>query len=175
MLCSRSLSLMTSTRGSRAIATTILRMVSASAALPSSTLSSFVTPSTRCATSSPKVAAQPLQRVVGVLDGVVQQRRDERRRVHAQLGQDRRHGQRVGDVRIARLALLARVPGVGDVVGALQQRQVRLRVQDAVHRGERFQDRLDRARALRGHPPGEAGAHALGGRGLGRSGGRRGG
>ena len=54
MLCSRSLSLMTSTRGSRAIATTILRMVSASAALPSSTLSSFVTPSTRCATSSPK-------------------------------------------------------------------------------------------------------------------------
>jgi hypothetical protein len=56
MLCSRSASLITSTRGSRAIAMTILRMVSASAAAPSLTLSSLVTPSTRCATTSPKSA-----------------------------------------------------------------------------------------------------------------------
>ena len=44
---------MTSTLGSRAIATTILRIVSASAASPYLILSSLVTPSTRFATSSP--------------------------------------------------------------------------------------------------------------------------
>ena len=54
MLCSRSASLMTSTRMSRAIATIILRMVSACAASPYLTFSSLVTPSTRIATSSPK-------------------------------------------------------------------------------------------------------------------------
>ena len=54
ILCSRSATLMTSTRGSWAMAMTIFRMVSASAAAPSATLSSLVTPSTRWATSSPK-------------------------------------------------------------------------------------------------------------------------
>jgi hypothetical protein len=54
MLCSRSASLMTSTRGSRDIATIILRIVSACAASPYLTLSILVTPSTRCATSGPK-------------------------------------------------------------------------------------------------------------------------
>ena len=54
MLCSRSASLITSTRMSRDIATTILRTVSASAASPYLTLSSLVTPSTRLATSLPK-------------------------------------------------------------------------------------------------------------------------
>ena len=53
MLCSRSASLMTSTRGSRAIATIILRIVSAWAASPSLTLSILVTPSTRWVTSEP--------------------------------------------------------------------------------------------------------------------------
>ncbi len=47
---------MTSTRMSRAIATTILRMVSACAESPYLTLSSLVTPSTSWATSSPKSA-----------------------------------------------------------------------------------------------------------------------
>ncbi len=46
--------MMTSTRMSRAIATTILRTVSAAVAWPYFTLSSFVTPSTSAATSSPK-------------------------------------------------------------------------------------------------------------------------
>ena len=54
MLCRRSETLITSTRGSSAMATIILRMVSASAADPSTTLSSFVTPSTRRETSLPK-------------------------------------------------------------------------------------------------------------------------
>ncbi|CAO0825430.1 hypothetical protein SMICM17S_00028 [Streptomyces microflavus] len=53
MLCSRSASLMTRTRGSLAMATTILRTVSACAASPNLTLSSLVTPSTRRATWSP--------------------------------------------------------------------------------------------------------------------------
>ena len=53
MLCSRSATLITRTRGSRAIAVIILRMVSPSAALPSTTRSNLVTPSTRWATSSP--------------------------------------------------------------------------------------------------------------------------
>ena len=53
MLCSRSATLITSTRGSRAIAVIILRMVSPSAAVPSTTRSSLVTPSTRWPTSSP--------------------------------------------------------------------------------------------------------------------------
>src|SRR4051794_3881636 len=54
MLCSRSASLMTSTRMSRLIATIILRMVSAWAVSPYLTLSSLVTPSTSWATSAPK-------------------------------------------------------------------------------------------------------------------------
>ncbi len=54
MLCSRSASLITSTRMSLAIATTILRMVSACADSPYLTLSSLVTPSTSMAISSPK-------------------------------------------------------------------------------------------------------------------------
>ena len=53
MLCSRSHSLITSTRMSRAMATTILRVVSACAAWPYLTLSSLVTPSTSRAISSP--------------------------------------------------------------------------------------------------------------------------
>ena len=56
MLCSRSATLITSTRGSRAIAMIILRMVSPSAAVPSTTLSSLVTPSTRWPTSMPNSA-----------------------------------------------------------------------------------------------------------------------
>ena len=65
MLCSRSASLMTSTRMSRDIATIILRMVSACAESPYLTLSSLVTPSTSWATSSPK-SARTCSRVYGV-------------------------------------------------------------------------------------------------------------
>lgn len=47
MLCSRSASLITITRTSFPVATSILRKVSASAAAPKSTFSNLVTPSTR--------------------------------------------------------------------------------------------------------------------------------
>ena len=73
-----------------------------------------------------EVLAEPLQRVVRVLHGVVQQRRHERRGVHAQFAEDRRHGQRVRDVRVAGLAPLVAVLVLGDVVGALQQAEVGL-------------------------------------------------
>ena len=67
------------------------------------------------------------------------------------------------------------VAGLGDVVGALQQREVRLGVQAAVHAGQRFEHRGDGSGALRRHAAGDAGADAAGGRGLrrGRHGGGR--
>ncbi len=126
MLCSRSASLMTRTRGSRAIATTILRTVSAWAASPYLTLSSLVTPSTSSATSSPKSRRRVVQAVA----------RCPRRcraaapatsvgRVHAQLGEDRGDGERVRDVRVAALAQLAAVAALGDLVGPLDLPQRR--------------------------------------------------
>ena len=54
MLCRRSASLITSTRISRAIATIILRTVSAAVVRPYSTLSNLVTPSTSSPISGPK-------------------------------------------------------------------------------------------------------------------------
>ncbi len=66
-----------------------------------------------------EVAAQGVQAVLGVLDGVVQQPGHQGRRVHAQLGEDGGDGERVGDVRVAALALLAAVPALGDLVGPL--------------------------------------------------------
>ena len=148
---------MTSTRMSRAIATTILRTVSACAASPYLTLSSLVTPSTRFATSSPKSAAQLVERVVGVLDRVVEQRRLSVWRGHAELGQDRRDGQGVGDVRLAAAAGLALVVLRGDLVGALEVPEVRARVPGADRPRERLQlgdvhaVAADRARQARQH------------------------
>ena len=157
MLCSRSASLITRTRGSLAIATTILRIVSALAASPSLTLSSLVTPSTSRATSPPKSARICVEGVVGVLDRVVQQRGDQGGGVHAQVGQDGRHRERVGDVRVAGLAVLPRVPPRGRVEGALQQPGVGLGVAGPVGRDQRLEHLAD----LRGLPgrvePGQPG------------------
>ena len=72
------------------IATTILRMVSACAESPYLTLSSLVTPSTSSGDLVAEVGASAASSVyVGVLDRVVQQRGAQRRRRHAELGQDR--------------------------------------------------------------------------------------
>ena len=89
----------------------------------------------------------------GVLDGVVQQRGHQRRGVHAQLGEDRGHRQRVRDVRVAALAQLAAVAFLGQVVAALQQPRVDLRVGAAVDGEQRLEDRLDRRLARRGDQP----------------------
>ena len=75
-----------------------------------------------------EVAAQRLEAVGGVLDGVVQQRRGQRRRGHAELGEDRGDRERVGDVVVAGPALLALVGPLGDGVGPLDQGEVGLGV-----------------------------------------------
>ena len=101
-------------------------MVSDLADSPYLILSTLVQPSTRRATSSPKSRVSCGERVLGVLDRVVQQGGAQRRLVHAQLGQDRGHGERVGDVRVAALAHLALVHALRGPVGPLDQRQVGL-------------------------------------------------
>jgi hypothetical protein len=55
----------------------------------------------------------------GVLDRVVQQRRHQGLRVEVPLGEDLGDGERVRDVRLAALAILARVRGARDLVGLL--------------------------------------------------------
>ena len=110
-----------------------------------------------------EVGAQRVEGVGRVLDRVVQQRRDQRRLGHADVGEDRGDRERVGDVGVAALAHLAGVPLVGDRVGALEEREVGLRVVGAHGAEERLEDRVGRRRA--GADPGEAGAHAARGQG----------
>ena len=145
---------------SRLIATIILRIVSASALSPYFTLSSLVTPSTSWATSSPKSRAHVVEGVRRVLDRVVEQRRDQRRLGHAELGEDRRHRERVGDVGLAALALLAAVHPLGGDVGALEQRQVGLGVVGPDRAEQRLEDRV--ARLAPGADPRQPGAHPAG-------------
>ena len=104
--------------------------------------------------------AAGVERVVGVLDRVVQQRRRERRRRHAELGEDRRDGQRVGDVRVAALALLAAVGLLGHVVGALDDREVGLGVGRADGPQQRLEHRV--ARSTAGRRAGQPGADPAG-------------
>jgi hypothetical protein len=118
-----------------------------------------------------EVTAQLGQRVRGVLHGVVQQGRADRVGVHAQLGQDRGHRERVGDVRVAALALLVAVPVGGDVVGALDQPHVRLGMGGPHGLDQRFENRIHGRDPL-GSEPAQPTAHAGAGR---RRGGRPGG
>ncbi len=89
-----------------------------------------------------ELAAQLVQGVGGVLDGVVQQRGADRLGVHAEFGEDRGHREGMGDVRVARLALLVLVPVRGDLVGAFHRPHVRLRVVRADGLDQRFEDRV---------------------------------
>ena len=68
----------------------------------------------------------------------------------------------MGDVRVAGLAPLWPVLLLGDVVGVLQQGEIGLGVQVAVHRGERLEHLLDGRRALGGDPACQSRAHAPG-------------
>ena len=155
MLCSRSASLMTSTRRSRAIATSILRIVAACWASRESNWmrSSLVTPSTIAATSAPKSRLDVGERDLGVLDGVVEQRGGDRDLVEADVGDDAGHGQRVVDVALAAGAQLAAVGLGGDLVGAVDRGHRRLRVAAAVAGEQRRQ--LGRRRRLVVAPPGQ--------------------
>ena len=106
-----------------------------------------------------EVLSQGVERVAAVLDGVVEQRRGERRRGHAQVGEDRGHRERMGDVRLAGPALLVAVQVRGHLVRPLDQPGVGLRVVLAQRAQERLE--LREARAGAGQP-GETGPESPG-------------
>ena len=121
MLWRRSPSLMSTTRTSSAMATSILRMFSAwcASALLTWILPSLVTPSTSFATWSPNSAAHLLASHLGVLDRVVQERGHERLRVEPQVGEDAGHGEGMLDVRLARQPGLPGMRAIGDLEGTV--------------------------------------------------------
>ena len=96
---------------------------------------------------------QPGQGVAGVLDRVVQQRGDQGRGVHAQIGEDLRNRERVGDVVFAADPLLAPVHPFGGGIGLAHQRDVAVRMDLPVcpeQVGDRF---IGRVRGPRQHGP----------------------
>jgi len=97
-----------------------------------------------------ELAAQLVEGVVGVLDGVVQQRGRDGRGRHAEVREDRGDGEGVGDVGVAALAELSPVAALGHDVGALDDAGVGL----GVGQLERAQDRLEDR--VGGRPPAEA-------------------
>ena len=116
MLWSRSASLMTSTRQSLAMATSILRIVAACWASFESkrSRSSFVTPSTMAATGGTELLLDLGEGDPGVLDGVVQQGGSGAHGVEAEVGDDRGDRDGMGDVRLAGKPVLAFV-GLGGI------------------------------------------------------------
>ena len=138
---------------SLAIATSILRSVAACwASLESNwSRSSLVTPSTIAATSAPSSRLDVLVGDGGVLDRVVQQRGGDRDVVEAEVGEDQRDPERVGDVGLTRAADLLGVGVAGDVVGLLDQRGVAAAVALAVGGARAARPRRRRVLA----PPGQ--------------------
>ena len=122
MLCSRSASLISTTRTSVTMASSILRTFSAwrSSRLANWILSILVTPSTMWATWSPNSGFDFLVGGGRVFDRIVQQAGGDGRRVHLHLGQHLGHFERVDDVGLAggaHLALMvlnAELPGLAD-------------------------------------------------------------
>ena len=104
---------------SPAIATIILRTFSACSCsrLRNESSSSLVRPSTIRETR-PEPGLEVRDAHVGVLDGVVQERRLQGRRVQTQVGQDLGNRERMLDEVLARQALLALVVLGGEPVGA---------------------------------------------------------
>ena len=89
-------------------------------------LDSLVTPSTSAAIFGPNCFSISSQRDERVLDRVVQQRGDDGRGVELQLGQDAGDFERMGEIGIARGALLLAMRLHGVDIGAVEQRLVRL-------------------------------------------------
>jgi hypothetical protein len=75
-----------------------------------------------------KVLAKLIQRVVSVLYGVVQESRNNCDGTDAEVRENLRHGQRVGDVGLATLASLALMKFFGNFVGPLDQTGIGLGV-----------------------------------------------
>ena len=103
------------------------------------------------------LGSQLLEGVVRVLDRVVQQCGDERRRCHTHLSEDGRDGNRVGDIRFARLAYLSAMMFLSCAVRTLNDADIRLRMISAqrTHKRLNLRDRGAPSRAK----PHEAGAH----------------
>ena len=144
MLCSRSASLMTSTRRSRrhrhqhlAHRGGLLRLVRVE--LEPLELGDAVDDRRDLGA---EVALDVGERDLGVLDRVVQQRGGHRDLVEADVGDDAGDGERVVDVALAARAELVAVRLRGDLVGAVDRGHRRLRVAAAVRREQRRQ--LDR-------------------------------
>ncbi|CVM75995.1 Uncharacterised protein [Streptococcus pneumoniae] len=99
-----------------------------------------------------EVGAEALQGVVRVLDGVVQQGRQERRARHADLGEDRGDRDGVGDVRVPGAPHLPLVCRAGDLEGADDLGQLGLggSLPHGAHQ------RLEQGRVLGGVPAGQA-------------------
>jgi hypothetical protein len=104
-----------------------------------------------------EVGAQLLQRVGGVLDGVVQEGGTQRRRRHAELGEDRRDRDRMRDVRIAAQPGLPTMPLLCRLVGLLDHGEVGLGVGHPDDPEHGFEDRVARRRPAEA---GQAFAHA---------------
>jgi hypothetical protein len=139
------------------IATIILRIVSGLRRVPVLDLVELGDAVDEAGDLVAEVLAQDVHRVVGVLDGVVQQGGAQRGRCHAELGEDGRDRERVGDVGVAAAALLVAVVPLGGLVRALDDRQVGLGVRAADDGEQRVQDRVGR-----GGPPqaGQPGTYA---------------
>ena len=122
MLCSRSASLIISTRRSRAIATSILRKFSAcrSSREEKVSLPSLVTPSTSSAISLPNSRSRSLLGGGGVLEDVVEQAGRHRGDVHLEVDEEVGDLEGVGEVRLAGGALLTLVGDLREPVGALR-------------------------------------------------------
>jgi hypothetical protein len=118
----------------------------------------------------PEIFGQRLQGVAGVLDRVVQQCRDQRGGVHPEIGEDRRHGQRMGDVRIAGFTELPAVLRLSGVVGTLQDGDVGFRIAVTVQGHKWFQNRPNGALG-RSHTSRQSGPHPAGSRCRDRTGG----
>ena len=110
-----------------------------------------------------ELGAQLVEGVRRVLDRVVEQRGDQRRLGHADVGQDRGDRERVGDEGVTAAPHLAGVQPLRGQVRALQQRQVGLRVVRAYGAEQGLQDRV---RGLVARPqPGQSSPHGTAGRG----------
>ena len=81
----------------------------------------LVRPSTSAPISRPEAAVDLLERRLGVLDRVVQDRRGDRRVVELEVGQDRRDLERMGEIGLARGALLQAMRLHGVDIGAVEE------------------------------------------------------
>ena len=130
ILCRRSASLIRSTRTSSAIASSSLRRFSACFAslVTRSSFLSLVSPSTSRADIVTEQAVDFGARGLGILNGVVQERRGDRRVVKLEVGENGRDLDRMREIRIAGCAPLLTVRLHRVDVGAIEQRLVRVRV-----------------------------------------------